>query len=220
GAPVCVVALILAPICLRVSASGPPALSPARPGFAPLLQARGGLMPPRVFGGPPQYLRTAPTDYYTAALGAQAVLAALFTRERTGRGQRVETSLLQGVMALQSGIAVSYPGKPTVLRENPTYRLYQGGDGEWFVLACRNQAFGARLCRAMGMEEFTNDPRFGSWILRQQNNEALLPVFEKRFGEKPAAEWLKILADHDIPAGPVKTVLQFMDDPAVRHHDL
>src|SRR5262249_21416341 len=214
GAPVCVVALILAPICLRVSASGPPALSPARPGFAPLLQARGGLMPPRVFGGPPQYLRTAPTDYYTAALGAQAVLAALFTRERTGRGQRIETSLLRGVMALQSGIAIDYPGKPTLIRENPTYRLYQGGDGVWFFLACGNQAFWGKLSTAMSMEEFRDDPRFGSWMLRLENSEALLPILEKRFAEKPAAEWLKILADHDIPAGPVKSVLEFMDDPA------
>src|SRR5262249_56935050 len=207
GAPVCVVALILAPICLRVSASGPPALSPARPGFAPLLQARGGLMPPRVFGGPPKYLRTAPTDYYTASLGAQAVLAALFARERTGRGQRIETSLLHGVMALQSGIAINYLGKPTLIRENPTYRLYQGSDGAWFFLACGNQAFWGKLCTAMGMEEFRDDPRFGSWMLRLKNNEALLPILEKRFAEKPAAEWLKILADHDIPAGPVKRVL-------------
>src|SRR5437867_11136305 len=101
-----------------------------RPGFDPLLQALGGLMTLQGFGGPPKYLRTAPTDYYTAALGAQAVLTALFMRERTGRGQRIEASLLHGVMALQSGIAVSYPGKPTLLRENPTYRLYQAGAGE------------------------------------------------------------------------------------------
>jgi crotonobetainyl-CoA:carnitine CoA-transferase CaiB-like acyl-CoA transferase len=123
-------------------------------------------------------------------------------------------------MALQSGIAIDYPGKPTLIRENPTYRLYQAGDGEWFFLACGNQAFWAKLCTAMGMQEFTHDPRFGSWMLRLSNNEALLPILEKRFAEKPAAEWLKILADHDIPAAPVKTVQEFMNDPAVRHHDM
>ncbi|HEU5193839.1 MAG TPA: CoA transferase, partial [Methylomirabilota bacterium] len=191
-----------------------------RPGFDPILQALGGLMTLQGFGGPPKYLRTAPTDYYTAALGAQAVLAALFARERTGRGQRIETSLLRGVMALQSGIAIDYPGKPTLIRENPTYRLYQGGDGAWFFLACGNQAFWGKLCTAMGMEEFRDDPRFGSWMLRLKNNEALLPILEKRFAEKPAAEWLTILAAHDIPAGPVKTVQEFMDDPAVRHHEM
>jgi crotonobetainyl-CoA:carnitine CoA-transferase CaiB-like acyl-CoA transferase len=191
-----------------------------RPGFDPILQALGGLMTLQGFGGPPRYLRTAPTDYYTAALAAQAVLAALFVRERTGKGQRIETSLLRGVMALQSGIAIDYPGKPTMMRENPTYRLYQAGDGEWFFLACGNQSFWVKLCTAMGMQEFARDSRFASWMLRLKNNEALLPILEKRFAEKPRAEWLEILAAHDIPAGPVKTVQEFMNDPAVQHHDM
>jgi crotonobetainyl-CoA:carnitine CoA-transferase CaiB-like acyl-CoA transferase len=191
-----------------------------RPGFDPILQALGGLMALQGFGGPPKYLRTAPTDYYTAALAAQAVLAALFVRERTGRGQRIETSLLRGVMALQSGIALDYPGKPTMIRENPTYRLYQAGDGEWFFLACGNQSFWVKLCQALGMEEFAHDPRFASWMLRLQNNQDLLPILEARFAEKPRTHWLEVLAAHDIPAGPVKTVQEFMDDPAVRHHDM
>jgi crotonobetainyl-CoA:carnitine CoA-transferase CaiB-like acyl-CoA transferase len=191
-----------------------------RPGFDPLLQAMGGLMTLQGFGGPPQYLRTAPTDYYTAAIAAQAVLAALFVRQRTGRGQRIETSLLRGVLALQSGIAIDYPGKPTLLRENPTYRLYQGSDRQWFFVACGNQSFWVKLCTALGMQDFADDPRFASWLLRIQNSEALLPIIEKRFGEKPRAEWLQILAAHDIPAAPVKTIQEFMEDPAVRHHDM
>jgi crotonobetainyl-CoA:carnitine CoA-transferase CaiB-like acyl-CoA transferase len=191
-----------------------------RPGFDPLLQAMGGLMTLQGFGGPPQYLRTAPTDYYTAAIAAQAVLAALFVRQRTGRGQRIETSLLRGVLALQSGIALDYPGKPTLVRENPTYRLYQGSDRQWFFVACGNQSFWVKLCTALGMQDFADDPRFASWLLRIQNSEALLPIIEKRFGEKPRAEWLQILAAHDIPAAPVKTIQEFMDDPAVRHHDM
>jgi len=191
-----------------------------RPGFDPLLQAMGGLMTLQGFGGPPQYLRTAPTDYYTAAIAAQAVLAALFVRHRTGRGQRIETSLLRGVLALQSGIAIDYPGKPTLLRENPTYRLYQGSDGQWFFVACGNQSFWAKLCTALDMRDFAHDPRFASWLLRIQNSEALLPIIEKRFGEKPRAEWLEILAAHDIPSAPVKTIQEFMDDPGVRHQDM
>ena len=191
-----------------------------RPGFDPLLQAMGGLMTLQGFGGAPQYLRTAPTDYYTAAIAAQAVLAALFARQRTGRGQRIETSLLRGVLALQSGIAIDYPGKPTLMRENPTYRLYQGSDGQWFFVACGNQSFWVKLCTALGMQDFADDPRFASWLLRIQNSEALLPIIEKRFGEKPRAEWLEVLAAHDIPAAPVKTIQEFMNDPAVQHHDM
>src|SRR5438128_5641758 len=191
-----------------------------RPGFDPLLQAMSGMMTLQGFGGPPQYLRTAPTDYYTAALATQAILAALFVRERTGRGQRVETSLLRGVLALQSGVAVDYPGKPSMIRDNPTYRLYQTGDGQWFFLAVGNQSFWVKLTKALGLERVADDPRFGSWLLRVQNNADLLPILEARFREKPRTEWLELLAAHDIPAAPVQPLLDFFEDPAVRHHDL
>jgi len=149
-----------------------------RPGFDPLLQAMGGLMALQGFGGPPQYLRIAPTDYYCAALACQAVLAALFVRERTGRGQRVQTSLLQAVLALQSGSVVDYPGREVVLRETPTYRLYQGGDGEWFFLAVGNQSFWMKLCKVIGREDLARDPRFGSWLSRRDHADALMPLLE------------------------------------------
>ncbi|MGH7276722.1 MAG: CaiB/BaiF CoA transferase family protein [Candidatus Rokuibacteriota bacterium] len=191
-----------------------------RPGFDPVFQAMGGVMTLQGFGGPPQYLRTAPTDYYTAALATQAILAALFARERNGRGQRVETSLLRGVMALQSGVAVDYPGKPTLIRDNPTYRLYQAADGEWFFLAVGNQAFWMKLCNALEMAHLADDPRFASWLLRLENNQALLPLMDAKFRSKPRAHWLEVLAKHDIPAAPVQTVAQFMDDPAARDQDM
>jgi len=203
-----------------VTAFGSTGPGAERPGFDPIFQALGGLMTLQGFGGPPQYLRTAPTDYYTAALATQAILAALFTRERTGRGQRVETSLLRGVLALQSGVAVDYPGKPSLVRDNPTYRLYQAGDGQWFFLAVGNQSFWVKLTKALGLERVADDPRFGSWLLRIQNNADLLPILETRFHEKPRTEWLELLAAHDIPAAPVQPLLDFFEDPAVRHHDL
>ena len=203
-----------------VTAFGSTGPGAERPGFDPIFQALGGLMTLQGFGGPPQYLRTAPTDYYTAALATQAILAALFARERTGRGQRVETSLLRGVLALQSGVAVDYPSKPSLVRDNPTYRLYQAGDGQWFFLAVGNQSFWVKLCKALGLEHLADDPRFGSWLLRIQNNADLLPILEARFREQSRAEWLDVLAAHDIPAAPVQPLLDFFEDPAVRHHGL
>ena len=200
-----------------VTAFGPDGPYRDRPGFDPLLQAMGGVMAAQGFGGPPQYSRIAPTDYYTAALACQAILAALFVRERTGRGQHVETSLLQGVLALQSGSVVDYPGKPTFLRETPTYRLYQAGDGQWFFLACGNQAFWAKLCKAIGRHEMTDDPRFGSWLLRGDNRDALMPILEAAFATRSRDEWLTILSEHDIPSAPVQSLQEFMRDPGVQH---
>ena len=191
-----------------------------RPGFDPIFQALGGLMTLQGFGGPPVYLRTAPTDYYTAALATQGIISALFARERTGRGQRVETSLLRGALALQAGVAIDYPSKPTLIRDNPTYRLYQAGDGGWFFLAVGNQTFWLKLCKALELEHLADDPRFGSWLARLENNQALLPLIESKFRSQPRDHWLDLLAKHDIPAAPVQTVMEFMQHPAVRYHDM
>ena len=191
-----------------------------RPGFDPLLQAMGGLMTLQGFGAAPQYLRIAPTDYYCAALACQAILAALFVRERTGRGQRVQTSLLQAVLALQSGLVVDYPGHEVVYRNTPTYRLYQAGDGESFFLAVGNQSFWVKLCKVIGREDLAQDPRFGSWVARRDNAEALMPLLESAFASKPAAEWVRILTDNDIPAALTQSLQQFMRDPAVLYHKM
>jgi crotonobetainyl-CoA:carnitine CoA-transferase CaiB-like acyl-CoA transferase len=191
-----------------------------RPGFDPLLQALSGVMALQGFGGPPAYIRVAITDYYAASLAAQGVLAALFVRERTGRGQRVETSLLHASLALQSGNVVDYPGRQSVFRDNPTYRLYEAGDGRWLFLACGNQSFWVKLCRALGLDHLARDPRFASWMLRLDNRADLLPLLETAFRSRPCDEWLRVLAEHDIPAAPVQTLDEFRQDPAVRHHGL
>jgi crotonobetainyl-CoA:carnitine CoA-transferase CaiB-like acyl-CoA transferase len=192
-----------------------------RPGFDPLLQAMSGMMALQGFGGPPQYLRIAVTDYYTASLAAQAMLTGLFVRERTGRGQRVETSLLHGSLSFQSGNTVEYAGKPTGFRPSPTYRLYHAGDGEWFFLACGNQSFWVKLCKALALDDLADDPRFASWMLRNEHASELMPLLEARFRAEPRAHWLALLAEHDIPAAPVQTLTEFMaNDPAVRHHEL
>lgn len=191
-----------------------------RPGFDPLLQAMSGAMVVQGAGGPPQFIRIAVTDYYTASLAAQAVLAALVVRGRTGQGQHVETSLLHGVLALQAGDIVHYPGRPPRFRESPTYRLYQASDGEWFFLACGNQAFWAKLCTTLDLKYLADDPRFASWRLRSENREALQPLLEETFRTRSRREWLATLAQHDIPAAPVQTLEDFLADPAVRHHEM
>ena len=189
-----------------------------RPGFDPLLQAMGGLMALQGGDGPPVFLRVAVADYYAAALTAQGVLAALFARERTGRGQRVETSLLNAVLALQSGGVLDYPGRKPLPRDNPTYRLYRGSDGNYFFIACGNETFWRKLCRAIGRPELLEDPRFQSWNLRREHHHALAPALEAIFGSRPCDEWLTLLADHDIPCARVQPLSEFMHDPAVAFH--
>jgi crotonobetainyl-CoA:carnitine CoA-transferase CaiB-like acyl-CoA transferase len=207
-------------IYCAVTAFGSDGPEKDRPGFDPLLQALGGVMDLQGFGGPPQYVRIAITDYYAAALAAQGVLAALYLRERTGKGQRVETSLLNAVLALQSGNVVDYPGRPPLFRDNPTYRLYRGADGGYFFLACGNQSFWLKLCQALGRQDLTVDPRFGSWTARLDHREALIPVLEEIFASKPSEVWLTLLAAHDIPCARVQSLREFFGDSTVAHHGM
>jgi crotonobetainyl-CoA:carnitine CoA-transferase CaiB-like acyl-CoA transferase len=191
-----------------------------RPGFDPLLQAMAGIMALQGFGGPPQYVRIAITDYYAAALACQGVLAALYAREKTGRGQRVETSLFHAALALQSGNVVDYAGKPSVFRDNPTYRLYQAGDGAWFFLACGNQGFWVKLCQALDRRDLAADPRFGSWLARLEHAQALIPLLEATFRTRSCEAWLALLGSHDIPSARVQTLTEFMAEPVVTYHGM
>jgi crotonobetainyl-CoA:carnitine CoA-transferase CaiB-like acyl-CoA transferase len=124
------------------------------------------------------------------------------------------------VAALQAGNFVDYPGKQSVFRDNPTYRLYQAQDGEWLFLACGNQSFWVKLCQALEMTELAHDPRFASWMLRLDNREVLLPLMEARFRSRPRDAWLDTLRAHDIPAGPVHTIDEFRRPPLTRHHGM
>ena len=207
-------------IYCSVSAFGPEGPDRDRLGYDPVFQALGGVMTLQGFGGPPQYVRIPVTDYYTAALACQAVLAALYVRERTGRGQRVWTSLLQGLLALQSGNFVDWPGREIVYRDTPTYRLYRAGDGEWFFLACGNQSFWAKLCKVLDKPEWLEDPRFSSWFGRRDHSDELTPLMEQAFASRPREEWVRILAENDIPCAPTQPLRQFMSHPAVLHHGM
>jgi crotonobetainyl-CoA:carnitine CoA-transferase CaiB-like acyl-CoA transferase len=122
------------------------------------------------------------------------------------------------VAALQAGNFVNYPGKPSVFRDNPTYRLYQAADGEWLFLACGNQSFWVKLCQVLDMAELAHDPRFASWMLRLDNREVLLPIMEARFRSRRRDAWLEALHAADIPAGPVHTIEEFRRHPLTQHH--
>lgn len=207
-------------IYCSISAFGPEGPERDRPGYDPVFQAMGGVMTLQGFGAAPQYVRIPVTDYYTAAIACQAVLAALFVRERTGQGQRVWTSLLHGVLALQSGNFVDWPGREIVYRDTPTYRLYRAGDGQWFFLACGNQSFWVKLCTVLGKPEWASDPRFASWFGRRDNSDALTPLMEEAFASRPRDEWVRILTEGDIPCAPTQNLRTFMTHPAVLHHKM
>ena len=152
-------------IYFSVTAFGPDGPYRERPGFDPLSRRMGGRHGPPGLRRPAAVRAHAVTDYYAAALACQAVLAALFARERTGTGPaRADLAPAGGARApVRQHRGLSRAGDP-VYRDTPTYRLYQAGDGEWFFLACGNQSFWVKLCTAMGRPSCADDPRFASWL--------------------------------------------------------
>ena len=109
-----------------------------RPGFDPLLQAMGGVMALQGFGGAPQYLRIAATDYYMRGARLPGDPRRALRARAHGQGPaRADLAAAGGARAAVRATSSTTRATEVVYRETPTYRLYQAGDGEWFFLARR-----------------------------------------------------------------------------------
>ncbi len=194
-----------------------------KPAFDPLLQARGGVMAGQGGpGNPPVFLRIAVSDYYAAALAAYGVASALYVREKTGLGQRVETSLLNAVIAIQAWPFIRLEDDPEPFRPGSglvPYQLFQTADG-WIFIACGNDGFWRNLCRALDIEAFAEDPRFATQPARYQNREELLGILQDILLTRTTAEWVELLETHDVPVAPVRTIEELFDDPQVKHNEM
>ncbi len=194
-----------------------------KPAFDPLLQALGGVMAGQ--GGPanpPVFLRIAVSDYYAAALAAYGVASALYVREKTGLGQRVETSLLNAVIAIQAWPFLRLEDDPEPFRPGSglvPYQLFQTADG-WVFIACGNDGFWRNLCRALDIEAFAEDSRFATQPARYQNREELLGILQDILLTRTTAEWVELLEAHDVPVAPVRTIEDLFDDPQVNHNGM
>ncbi|MBI4197551.1 MAG: CoA transferase [Chloroflexi bacterium] len=170
-----------------------------------------------------------PTFVYAplAAYGAAftlclATTTALLTREATGVGQKVEVSLAHGAMAVQSAAFVSglhLRGRGSSLRQGirvgiPVYRLFAAQDG-WFFLACGNNTFFNKLCLLLGRPELAEDERYrdAPWGIPPEHYDSLADILEPIFVANTLGHWMTLLAENDIPCGPVQERPQFLRHP-------
>jgi len=191
--------------------------------FAGTFGAQGG------FGQPPVFVFLPFAAYAAAFLISYGASLALLNREMSGRGQKVETSLLASAVAMESSAFISSPTiQPIAITRNiqqgviPAYRLYQSQD-KWFILACGNPTFWNKLCMALDRIDLLADPRFEGmpWALANVDYRlALTEIFTEMFRQKPREHWLKLFEENDVPSAPVNTRLEFMDDPQVRHNHM
>jgi crotonobetainyl-CoA:carnitine CoA-transferase CaiB-like acyl-CoA transferase len=183
------------------------------PGYDFLVQAMSGLMSiTGPAGGEPTKVGVALVDVLTGLYAVGGVLAALHRRERSGRGQRVEVSLLGSALASLVNQASSYlcTGEPPRAMGNrhPSITPYEtlATADRPLVVAVGNDGQFARLCRVLGVAGAAADPRFATNADRVANRDALVALLEEALAARGAADWVTALGGAGVPCGLVNDV--------------
>jgi len=188
-----------------------------RPGYDPVLQSMGGAAKlTQDYTGVASICAVAVSDYQAAMLGATGICAALFDRERSGKGQKVETSLLQAVMSIQSA---SYVQALDCNEEGAAgifpYRMFETADEPLFVAAGTDK-FWRLFCEVVELPELGTDERYRANHQRAAARDELAARVEPVLRTRPCHEWETLLVEKGVPAAAVQSCLDFFDDPQVQ----
>jgi len=198
-----------------------------RPGFDQIAQGMSGLM--SVTGFPqsgPTRAGVAIGDSVAGIFAAYGVLAALLEREKSGLGQFLETSLLEGLVAVLGFQAAKYfATNETPLAQGndhatiAPYGTYRTKDG-YMNIAAGTQKMWETLCEVLGMGDSRNDPRFKTIPDRVQNKDALKAILEEALARKTTEEWVEILNRAGVASGPIYTIDQVFQDRQIIHQQM
>lgn len=198
------------------------------PGNDPIIQAMSGAMAiTGAEGGPPARQGVSVPDFGAGMMAGYAILAALHGRERTGRGSRVALNLLDvEVFALgprAQEFLINRQEQPRLGSAHPQFAPYQAfecADGNWFYLSIINDKFWRLLCGAIERPDLTSDPRFTTNRERVAHRPDLLAELVPLFASDSREAWLKLLQHAGVPAGPVNSLGDALNDPQVVHNEL
>ncbi|MGI9336688.1 MAG: CaiB/BaiF CoA transferase family protein, partial [Gammaproteobacteria bacterium] len=199
----------------------------ARGGFDLIAQGMGGIM--HVTGepdGPPTSVGLPICDLGTGMWAVQGILAALYERERTGKGQLVECSLLETAIGFSSWTSAGWLAdrtEPTRQgsrhRQNAPYQRMVTQDG-YMMIGAGDQSMWERCARALGHPQWCEDARFLTGQQRMANREALEGEMERVLSTAPTRHWIQVLEEAGVPCGPVYNYEQLFNDAQVRHREL
>jgi crotonobetainyl-CoA:carnitine CoA-transferase CaiB-like acyl-CoA transferase len=190
--------------------------------YDPLIQALTGLTTIQAGSDSerPRLVRTILPDKLSAVVASQAITAALFARERTGRGQHVRLSMLESVLsflwASDMG-AYTFADKPVPVEQGGSFidLIYQTADG-YMTIATNSNAEWQALCQALGHPEWIEDGRFATPIGRSEHINERLELVQSALTGKTTAEWLELMTEFDVPAAPTLTRAQVIEHPQVQ----
>ncbi len=198
-----------------------------RPGYDFMVQAQGGFMSVTgPIGGKPYRAGVAIADITAGIFASNAVLAALFARERTGEGQRIDISLLDSQVALMSYVASNHlvsgeqprrygNGHPNIV----PYQEFKARDIH-FAFAAGNDRQWATFCEAVERPEWAEDPRFATNEARVRHREALTELLNELFATRDADAWMTLCESIGLPAAPINTLDRVFADPQVEARGL
>ena len=195
-----------------------------RPGFDQIAQGMSGIM--SVTGAPgegPMRVGAAVADVAAGLFAALGIMTALLERERSGRGQWVQSSLLNAGIALLDFQAARYTMKGEVPaqvgNDHPTSMptsAYRTRDG-YINVAASGDGMWRRIAELFGRNELAGDDRFKSNELRAKNRAALNALMNKELAKKTSAEWIAALNRIGVPCGPIYKMDEVFADPQVQH---
>lgn len=171
-------------------------------------------------GTPPPVMPSSVGDHMMSPLLVMAITAALFERERSGRGQEVNTSLLHAGLwalgadlqqALVSGKSPHATGRTG--RRNPLRNTYQAGDGRWFMLNCQRDREWPWICAALDRPELETDARFATPGDRNRNCLELVALLESVFAGATLDDWGQRFDGHGVVWAPVQSAQEALADP-------
>ncbi|MFT3805159.1 MAG: CoA transferase [Burkholderiaceae bacterium] len=214
-------------ICASISGFGQTGPAGQWPGFDQIAQGYGGLM--SVTGEPdgePIRVGVAIGDLTSGMWAALGIQAALIERQRTGRGQRVDTSLLAslvGLLSVQGQRFLSLGEVPARTgNAHPViapYGVFATADGP-LNIGSATQDMWLRLCRLLGCAELIDDPRFADNAARAAHRVVLKELLEAKLKTRTRAQWTSALIEQGIPAGPINDLRDVFTDEQVLHEGM
>lgn len=198
-----------------------------RAGYDLLLQGFGGLMsitgePDR----PPSKAGMSIADLTTGVFAAYGVLSALIARGKTGKGQFVDVSLLDGQVALLNHFVPGYFGTGKIAGRMGSahgsivpYQAFAAKDQD-IIIAIPNNRLWEKCCRVMGWKDLLEDQRFTTNADRVKNRAALITIIQERVSKLESSEIYKLLDAEGVPCGPINTIDQVLNHPQVIARDL
>jgi crotonobetainyl-CoA:carnitine CoA-transferase CaiB-like acyl-CoA transferase len=171
-------------------------------------------------GAPPTQLLPGIGDEIGGLMCAWGVTTALYAREKTGKGQVVDTSLMGSligalafIMAAPAILGNEFPRQVRAKAGNPLYNHYCCQDDKWLSIAHLDpDRYWPKICKALGLEALREDPRFNSIEARGRNAETLVAILDERFRSKTREEWMRILKQEGCIFTPIQTPLEVTSD--------